>query len=38
MKLFAKKAASRKAEFTTINKVELEQVKGGTIESIIVAD
>jgi len=29
MKLFAKKAASKKAPFTAINKTALKQVKGG---------
>jgi len=29
MKLFVKKAAPKKAEFTVINKVGLKQVKGG---------
>jgi len=31
MKLFAKKAAPKKAVFTVINKSKLSQVKGGVI-------
>jgi len=31
MKLFVKKTATKKAEFTAINKAELKQVKGGFV-------
>jgi len=34
MKLFVKKAAPKKAMFTTINKSSLKQVKGGVEECV----